>query len=170
MEALSQWRDWLDAHRAEALDLVRFFIGIALFVRGLSFLTNSEAYLALMPEGGPDFLVAGTILHYVALAHLCGGLFLSLGLLTRLAALVQVPVLIGAVFHVHGSLGPFEGDQSFELAALVLFLLVVFSIWGSGPWSLDTSIARRAKTQRENEQAIMEATVERLHGTAAGEE
>lgn len=170
MNALSRWREWVENHRAEALDLVRFYLGVALFVRGLLFLTNSEAYLALMPEGGPDFLVSGVMLHYVALAHLGGGLFLSLGLLTRIAALVQVPVLIGAVFHVHGSSGLFEGDQSFELAALVLFLLAVFSIWGSGPWSLDASIARRAETEREDEQAVMKANVQRLHEQAAAQE
>ena len=169
MNALSRWREWVDTHRAEALDLVRIYLGVALFVRGLLFLTNSEAYRALMPEGGPDFLVSGVML-YVALAHLGGGLFLSLGLLTRIAALVQIPVLIGAVFHVHGMSGVFEGDQSFEFAALVLFLLAVFSIWGSGPWSLDASIARRAETEREDEQAVMEANVKRLHEQAAVEE
>ena len=62
MNALSRWREWVDTHRAEALDLVRFYLGVALFVRGLLFLTNSEAYLALMPEGGPDFLVSGVML------------------------------------------------------------------------------------------------------------
>ena len=35
------------------------------------------------------------ISHYVVMAHLAGGLMLAAGLLTRLAALVQLPVLVG---------------------------------------------------------------------------
>jgi uncharacterized membrane protein YphA (DoxX/SURF4 family) len=38
------------------------------------------------------------IAHYVAVAHLVGGLMLLFGLYTRLATLVQLPVLIDAVF------------------------------------------------------------------------
>ncbi|NNF57595.1 MAG: DoxX family membrane protein [Rhodothermaceae bacterium] len=166
MEPLARWQTWLDAHRAEALDLVRIYLGIGLFVRGLYFLTNSEAYFALMPEAGPGFLVSGTLLHYVALAHLGGGLLLTVGLLTRIAALVQVPILLGAVVFVHGTEGLLGGDQSFELAAMVLFLLVLFTLWGSGPWSLDDYLARRAATEQEDEAALIAANVQRLRERA----
>ena len=33
------------------------------------------------------------VVHFVAIAHLCGGLMLALGLLTRVAAAIQVPIL-----------------------------------------------------------------------------
>ena len=166
MEPLTRWTTWFKAHRAEALDLVRIYLGIGLFVRGLYFLTNSEAYFALMPETGPGFLVSGTLLHYVALAHLGGGLLLTVGLLTRIAALVQVPILLGAVLFVHRSAGLLGGDQSFELAAMVLFLLVLFTLMGGGPWSLDAYLARRAEHEREEEDAVIAANVQRLHDRA----
>ena len=166
MEPLARWTTWCNAHRAEAFDLVRVYLGLGLFVRGLLFLTNSEAYFALMPEAGPGFLVSGTLLHYVALAHLGGGVLLTVGLLTRIAALVQVPILLGAVIFVHGTEGLLGGDQSFELAAMVLFLLVLFMLWGSGPWSLDAVLARQAEHEQEDEEAVIAANVQRLHEQA----
>lgn len=163
MDLSLRWRTWAEAHRAEALGLVRVYLGLGLFARGLYFLTDSGAYFALMPEDGAGFLVSGVLLHYVALAHLGGGLLLAMGLLTRLAALVQVPILAGAVLLVHRPSGLLGGDQSFELAAMVLFLLVLFALWGGGPWSLDALLARRAETEREREEAAIAANVRRLH-------
>src|SRR5690606_9585985 len=117
------------------------------------------AYLNLVPEAqGDGFLVSGLLMHYVALAHIGGGLLLAVGLATRLAALVQIPVLLGAVFvHLPGSLG--AADQSLELAALTLLLLVVCALWGSGPWSADAYLERKARTEAEDEaRAVAEAT------------
>lgn len=53
------------------------------------------------------------------------------------SALVQLPILIGAVFLVHWNEGLLSANQSFEFSALVLFLLVLVCAFGSGRWSLD---------------------------------
>jgi putative oxidoreductase len=70
-------------------------------------------------------------------AHLAGGALLALGLITRTAAIVQIPALIGAVFFVHLREGLFRTGQSLELSSLVLFLLCVFAVFGGGRLSLD---------------------------------
>jgi uncharacterized membrane protein YphA (DoxX/SURF4 family) len=62
---------------------------------------------------------------------------LALGLLTRLVALVQIPILAGAVFIVHRQDGLFALGQSLEFSALVLFLLCVVFVSGAGRLSLD---------------------------------
>jgi uncharacterized membrane protein YphA (DoxX/SURF4 family) len=62
---------------------------------------------------------------------------LALGVGTRVAALVQIPVLIGAVFFVHWGEGLLRGGQSLELAGLVLAMLVAYAICGAGPLSID---------------------------------
>ena len=62
---------------------------------------------------------------------------MMMGLLTRLAALVQIPVLTGAVFVVHLREGLASPEQSLELAGLVLFLLLVVFAFGPGKLSLD---------------------------------
>lgn len=71
---------------------------------------------------------------YITIGHLLGGICLAIGVLTRLAALLQIPILVGAVSL--SDMGLMMGGQSLELATLVLFLLVVFFIFGAGPLAL----------------------------------
>lgn len=81
------------------------------------------------------------LLHYISLAHLMGGLMLTVGLLTRIASWVQIPILAGALL-VHRREGLMSSGQSLEFSSLVFFLLVVFSISGSGPLSVDNGMPK----------------------------
>jgi putative oxidoreductase len=130
---------WADSHRGYWLDCIRIYIGLGLFARGLLLITNSSAgfFEDLLQSSGQSWLTHGVLLHYVILAHFVGGLLLTIGFLTRLAALIQVPVLIGAVFFVHRSEGLLSSTQSLEFSALVLFLLLVFVVSGAGKLSVD---------------------------------
>ena len=78
-------------------DLMRAYLGIGLFVRGVLFVSEPELLLGYMQDVHTWFLPYALV-HFVAVAHLCGGLMLAAGLLTRLAAATQVPILFGAVF------------------------------------------------------------------------
>ncbi len=89
------------------------------------------------------------MLHYVMMAHFVGGLLLTIGFLTRIAAFVQVPILVGAVFFVHRQDGLFALGQSLEFSALVLFLLCVFTVSGAGKLSLDNVTFRPRHTPHE---------------------
>jgi len=80
---------------------------------------------------------ASFILDYVIFAHLCGGAFLAIGLLTRLSAFIQIPVLLGAVFFIHWQEGIITLGQSLEYSSLVLVLLILIFIYGPGRLSLD---------------------------------
>lgn len=143
---------WMETTRAVVteprfgFDLVRIYLGIALFVRGALFIADPNRFLAFAGQTDswfwPMFLA-----HYVALAHLCGGLLLALGLVTRLAAAVQVPILVGAVFVVHWNQGLLSVNQSLELAGLVLALLVSYAVFGSGPLSVDQRLFRDGLSQ-----------------------
>ena len=130
---------WANSHREYWLDCVRIYLGLGLFARGLLLITNSSAgfFNDLMQSSGVSWLTHGFLLHYVILAHFVGGLLLTIGFLTRIAALVQIPVLIGAVFLVHRQEGLLASTQSLEFSALVLFLLLVFLVNGAGKLSLD---------------------------------
>ena len=129
--------EWTDAHRDVAFDLIRVYLGIGLFVRGWFFILDSSQLVNLLTASGDSTFVSAAVVHYVALAHFGGGLLLAIGLLTRVAALVQIPVLIGAVFFVHLGEGLLASGQSLEFSALVLFLLVVIFFHVSGRLSLD---------------------------------
>src|SRR5688572_20796337 len=83
--------------------------------------------------------------HYVAAAHIVGGILLAIGLRTRLAAALQVPVLLGAVFFVHRAEGLLAVGQSLEFAALVLVMLITYALFGAGRVSADHWLAERQK-------------------------
>jgi uncharacterized membrane protein YphA (DoxX/SURF4 family) len=131
-------------NRAEYyLDFVRIYLGLGLFAKGIQFLVNSDfAGNALMKDGKLDLLM-GVMSHYIPLAHIAGGLLLAAGLVTRFAALSQIPILLGAVFLVHLPEGLFTRGQTLEFALLVLFLLGLFTLAGGGPLSLDRYFERK---------------------------
>lgn len=127
-------------HDDVALDIIRGFLGVALFIRGLLFISDSSRIITLVQIGNMDYLVPALLLYAAILTHIMGGLMLAVGLLTRIAALIQVPVLMGAVFIAIIQGGLFLPEQSLELSALVLVLLGIFFVFGSGPFSLDRVI------------------------------
>jgi uncharacterized membrane protein YphA (DoxX/SURF4 family) len=70
---------------------------------------------------------------------------LTLGFFTRLAAFIQIPILVGAVFFIHFDQGLMSVGQSLELAVLVLMLLILFFLFGSGPFAIDKKMGRKSK-------------------------
>jgi putative oxidoreductase len=144
---------WAETHREHWLDCVRIYLGLGLFARGLLLITNtSPGYIVdFFDRAGQSWLGTGMLMHYVTVAHFVGGLLLTLGFLTRIAAAVQIPILFGAVFLVHRQDGLFAMGQSLEFSALVLFLLVIFTISGAGKLSLDhVTFGPRARTPHDS--------------------
>ncbi len=144
---------WAGAHRDQWLDCVRIYLGLGLLARGLLLITNTPTgfFVDLMQRSNQSWFTSGALLHYVMLAHLVGGVLLVAGFLTRIAALIQIPVLLGAVFFVHRQDGLFALGQSLEFSALVLFLLVVFAIAGSGKLSVDYVTFGPGRTPRTDD-------------------
>jgi uncharacterized membrane protein YphA (DoxX/SURF4 family) len=134
-------RRWVRANRDLVFEMLRVYLGFALFVRGISLIAQLD-HLIEMVKATQAF---GTVViaHYVIMAHLAGGLLLCVGFLTRMAALIQVPVLLGAVFLVHRSQGFFTAAQTLEYSILVLFLLVLYSVAGAGRLSVDHVLAQK---------------------------
>jgi uncharacterized membrane protein YphA (DoxX/SURF4 family) len=126
----------LDAQRHLVLDAIRVYLGAGLFFRGLVLLLTDTGLQQLTGGAAPSLTTSGIAL-YVTTAHLVGGAFLLAGLYTRLAALVQLPILVGAVLLVHWQGGLLSANQSLEFSSLVLFLLALVVLFGGGRWSLD---------------------------------
>ena len=143
MEKLRQWIDWAEAHPKVWLDCVRVYLGLGLFIRGVFIISNTRAEFiqAMLKQMEYPWIVTVGLLHYISLAHLIGGLMLTVGLLTRIAAWVQVPILAGSVF-IHRGEGLMSGGQSLEFSALVLFLLCIFAVSGAGPVSVDNGMPK----------------------------
>ncbi|MFQ5569936.1 MAG: DoxX family protein [Rhodothermales bacterium] len=135
MNAIQKLVNWLDTYREVAFDLLRIYLGVGLFVRGVLFFYDSSAYVALLPSDAGALLTSSAFLYTVAGIHVVGGALIAAGFWTRLAALAQIPILVGAVFL--SMAGLFSANQSFEFSALVLFLLVLVFVYGSGRWSVE---------------------------------
>jgi uncharacterized membrane protein YphA (DoxX/SURF4 family) len=135
----------LEGRRDLFLELVRIYLGLGLIAKGMYFLVDRDFVGALLLDGKRLDVTAAFLSHYIPIAHLAGGALIAIGLLTRLGALVQLPILLGAVFVVHLREGLFTRGQTLEFTILVLFLLVVFLIVGGGRWSLDNYLRRRGE-------------------------
>lgn len=142
--------DWIGGHQEVVLDIIRVYLGIGLLVRGGLFVSQTSGIGTLVDMSQFD-VGAAAIVHYVTFAHLIGGVLLAVGLLTRIAALAQIPILIGAVFFVHLGEGLLSANQSLEFSALVLFLLVVVFVFGPGKWSADRYVFDRDEEEEGGE-------------------
>ncbi len=142
MESLKQWFGKVEANRDVLFDLMRVYLGIGLFVKGIQFSQDTEFLsTAVQESGASDFLfnainVFGA--HYIVMAHIGGGLLLAAGLMTRISTLFQLPILTGAVYLAYISEeGLFSRNLDFDFTALVLFLLILILLHGAGRLSVD---------------------------------
>jgi len=134
------------------MDILRIVLGLFLCMKGIEFADNITRLTNLMSTHIPfsAFLIV-LLGHYVLFAHLMGGFLLTVGLLTRFACLIQIPILLGAIIFVNFTdvLGQFS---ELSLSILVLFLLVYFMVIGSGPWSLDALIDKGDRNEKERKE------------------
>jgi len=148
MKNINDCKQWIQSHVDIVIDLVRMYLGIGLFVKGLFFLNHQDALQKMQGAMDNVAFAQGAVAHYVIPVHLVGGLLLTIGLLTRMAALAQIPILIGAVFYVWlPQMLFFEQRQNLEFSALVLFLLALIFVYGPGRWSVDHLLTRKENRQ-----------------------
>lgn len=136
METITKWNRWANAHTNFFTDALRILFGAFIFFKGIFFLDQTDYIYNLFREVSD----AGTyfaLVHYVALAHLCGGFFIMLGLMTRWCAVLQLPILIGAILiNFVGTMNPGNLVQ----ASLGLLACCFFVYYGSGKHSVDYSM------------------------------
>jgi uncharacterized membrane protein YphA (DoxX/SURF4 family) len=138
MSQMNKFFAWFEDHREIAYGLIRIYLGVALFVRGWLFMSDPSALTKLAGAHQVYWWYS-----YIVGAHLVGGFLLAIGYFTRLAALLQIPVLFGAVVLIHLEQGLMTVGQSLELATLILFLLVIYFFFGAGPLSVDSKKAQK---------------------------
>jgi len=142
MKNINECRRWIESHMDIVIDLVRMYLGVGLFVKGIYFLMH-QVELKKLLEGADNLAFGqGAVAHYIIPVHLVGGLLLAIGLLTRLAALAQIPILIGAIFYIWL-------PENLEFSALVLFLLTLIFVYGAGRFSVDYLITRKESRQTQ---------------------
>lgn len=147
MNLLQRIDRWGERHHPRWLDGIRVLLGVFLFYKGVVFIQNIDVLKSVIDESPFLTVMSFWLAHYIVFAHLLGGLLIIFGLLTRLAILVQIPILLGAIFFVNSSAalnstGLFNVHEGTGLSILVLLLLVFFLVEGSGPISFDDYMRR----------------------------
>ncbi|HEX6179724.1 MAG TPA: DoxX family protein [Chitinophagaceae bacterium] len=135
MSMLQQIEKWSSAHHPRWLIVLRVALGLCLFIKGISFISNITTIETLLQKDFPNSAL--WIAYAITWIHLFGGLMLVIGLLTRFAVILQIPILIGAIVLVNTRQNIFTGSSELLFSIVILLLLFLFLVEGGGPLSLD---------------------------------
>ena len=146
MSVVTDVEKWGNSHRPGFLDIFRIVLGLFITYKGLYFITNMGE-LEHTAAGANVWFAGAVIAHYVVFAHILAGPLIVVGLFTRIACALQLPILLGAVILVNFPQGflAVSNHMELEISLIVLAGLIVFMIFGAGKYSID------AKRRREVE-------------------
>ncbi len=134
------------------MDALRIYLGIALVVKGIYFITNMAELEATL--GGNLGQGQTMIAWSVVFAHVIGGASLAMGFVTRVGAAANALILLGAVILTAAGATAEAGsvlgtNVNFQFTTLVFFVLALFVWRGSGPFSLDHLLRIDAEKEPE---------------------
>lgn len=132
---------WYDHNRHIFIDILRIIVGIILIMKGYFFLSHSEEmhkYLAAYHLGA----MVDAVALLIAWINLAGGFFIMIGLITRIAALFQIPILFGGVLSINLSTNS-AASSDLLLTVLLFFLCIFFAIEGHGRFSIHNVLFKR---------------------------
>ncbi len=151
MDLLHRIEYWGERHHPRWMDFIRIALGLFLVYKGIDFLNNMSDLVSLMANqtsfGSFSYILAG---HYAVFAHVLGGILLIFGVLTRFACVIQIPVLLGAIFFVSNNKDMLRPYSELALTILVFLLLVYFLVAGNGPLSVDLEEKKVVKENSNN--------------------
>lgn len=140
MNKYTSLNNWMENNIVTAYSLIRIFVGFALFVRGVLLFSDPSIFTKLTGANQWYWWFS-----YAVVIHTICGFLVGLGYLTRLSAFLQIPILLGAIFIFHLKEGLVRVEQSLELSTLVLVLLIIFFLFGSGSISIDNYLKKKNK-------------------------
>jgi putative oxidoreductase len=136
MNFIDRIRNWGDHHHPAWLDFFRVALGVVIFLKGITFLGDTDGIAQIVSSGFRGWS-SFALVHYIAFAHLVGGVLIAIGMLTRIAILFQIPIVLGAIVFLNANRGVFSIYSELLLCILVFAGLVLFLIVGPGPYSFD---------------------------------
>jgi uncharacterized membrane protein YphA (DoxX/SURF4 family) len=113
------------------LIILRVALGIMLFLRGIQFIYDNAPVKEVFHENIylRDYFWLQTIIPW---AHLLGGFLIILGVYTRWAVVVQMPIVAGAILFSSNKTEPIHMFSSLSFAIVVFGLLILFLVFGDG--------------------------------------
>ncbi|NCT73755.1 MAG: DoxX family protein [Chitinophagaceae bacterium] len=137
MNMLHQIRRWEYLHRKIVILILRVVLGIIITLKGIFFLSNYNYLESLLSSSLLHRFAGPFWVYYITFANLLCGIFLIIGLFTRIALSIQIPMLIGAVLFINPGEHALRLNGEFVLSVLVLGALCYFLIKGPGEMSMD---------------------------------
>lgn len=117
---------------------------------GILFLAHAALKIFVFtPAGTVQFFqslgLPAWLAYFTILWEIVGGLALIIGIWPRLAALIMIPDLLGAIFTVHGAAGFFftNANGGWEYPAFWIVGLLAIVLVGDGPSLLKTPIVSK---------------------------
>lgn len=135
------------------LAIIRVIVGITFLAHGSQklFQFGVPGVAGMMGHLGIPFPTLSAVL--IIAAEFGGGLFLLLGLFTRLAAIPIAFSMLVAILQVHLK-GGFFLPTGFEYALVMLASTVALAIAGGGACALDNVIAKRSTERIEDMKSV----------------
>ncbi|TDQ10323.1 DoxX family protein [Pedobacter metabolipauper] len=148
MTVIQKIEHWGDVHHAKWLDIIRIVLGVLIFSKGIAIVSNTAGLQDLLLQNnvfGFSGMMSSVAIHIIGFVHLVGGILITIGLVTRFAVVIQIPIVLSAVLFVNLSRGFSVLNSELWLSVIVLLLLVLFWIVGSGPYSADQALKKKSK-------------------------
>lgn len=119
------------------ITLLRLFAGISLaLAHGWGKVPPGEGLITGTANLG--FPMPTLFAWAAGLSEFLGGIFLAIGLFTRLSGFFIAFTMLVAILGVHGA----DPYQKKELAFMYFFIALAFTIKGSGDWSVDSYLRK----------------------------
>jgi len=139
MNLVQRVEHWGDTHHPQWLDIVRILLGVFLCYKGVEFLYNMGSMLSILSNKMAFGSFSSMLMsNYIAFAHILGGVLLIMGVLVRFACLLQIPILLGAIFFINMNPEMYRPLSELTLSIAVLLLLCLFLVVGNGKWRMLT--------------------------------
>lgn len=128
---------WEQPRRNTIVLIARIVLGMIIALKGILFLSDINRLFNLIEASRLDWFAMSGWVWYIAVSSLFCGVLIILGLFTRFALILQLPILVGAVFFINPSVNGVRFNAEFFLSLLALILLIRFLIRGPGEISMD---------------------------------
>ena len=133
------------------LTLLRILLGVIILWKGFIFFRNSVLVESLLKNNSFQVIDKNseTIAFIITYINLLGGFFILIGLFTRWMCIIQIPILLGAIFFIQDMASTSFTNTELLLSIAVLVLLILFAFKGSGALSADEYFRNYTKAALE---------------------
>ncbi|KAA6434642.1 DoxX family protein [Rufibacter glacialis] len=169
MEFTKDVEKWHHKHRVVLYDYGRIALGCFLLFKGVQFLFNITALEQILLES--KLYSLSTFLAYtIASIHVVGGLMIMVGWHTRIACLVQIPIVMCAVLFFSPTHDLFSLYSPFAVALYTLLFLAFYLVGGSGYYSFDHKqmVERKHLLKRHKSQTLKARLMREDRGVNTG--